>query len=229
MQIKRLLVIPARSGSKRIKNKNFKLFHGKPIISYSLLTAINSKLFDKIVVSTDTKKYLNYLGKFNVEVSLRAKNLSDDFSSIESVLRYTVLKYTNEGKKFDEIWSLSPCSPMINKNDLIKASNLLKKNKRKIALPVTEYPAPINWAFKVNKKKELKPFFPGYYKIRSQDLPKSYYDVGNFVAIPFFYFKKKKIDFDKNYIGIEIPRYRSVDIDELKDWKFAEFLYEKTI
>ena len=63
MQTKRLLVIPARSGSKRIKNKNFKNFKGKPIISYSILTALKSKIFDKIVVSTDDKNNLNYLKK----------------------------------------------------------------------------------------------------------------------------------------------------------------------
>ena len=74
MQIKRILIIPARSGSKRIKNKNFKNFKElRPIISYSIRTALNSKIFNKIVISTDNKKYLKYLNKFNVDVLFRSK------------------------------------------------------------------------------------------------------------------------------------------------------------
>ena len=61
MSIKRILIIPARSGSKKNKNKNFKKFKGEPIISYSIKTAINSKIFSKIVISTDSKKYFKYL------------------------------------------------------------------------------------------------------------------------------------------------------------------------
>ncbi len=225
MQTKRLLVIPARSGSKRIKNKNFKNFKGKPIISYSILTALKSKIFDKIVVSTDDKNNLNYLKKYKIDISFRSKKLSDDNTTIESVLRSVLSEYKMFGKNFDEIWSLAPCSPLIIKEDLIKASTILKKNKKKIVLPVSEYPAPLEWGFKLTKKKKLIPIKKNYYKIRSQDLSKSYYDTGNFVAIPIHHFKKKYIEFDKHYIGLEIPRHRSIDIDNLEDWKLAEILY----
>ncbi len=226
MQITRLLVIPARSGSKRIKNKNFKKFNGKPIISYSISAAVRSKIFDKIVVSTDDRKNLNYLKKFNVEVSHRSKKLSNDRTTIESVLRSIIFEYEKLGKKFDEIWSLAPCSPLINKNDLIKASILLKKNNKKIILPVSKYPAPIEWGFRLTKEKKLIPVKKNFYKIRSQDLLKSYYDTGNFVGIPSHHFKKKSIDFDKHYIGMEIPKHRSIDIDDLDDWELAEKLYK---
>lgn len=225
MQTKRLLVIPARSGSKRIKNKNFKNFKGKPIISYSILTALKSKIFDKIVVSTDDKNNLNYLKKYKIDISFRSKKLSDDNTTIESVLRSVLSEYKVFGKNFDEIWSLAPCSPLIIKEDLIKASTILKKNKKKIVLPVSEYPAPLEWGFKLTKKKKLIPIKKNYYKIRSQDLSKSYYDAGNFVAIPIHHFKKKYIEFDKHYIGLEIPRHRSIDIDNQEDWKLAEILY----
>ena len=139
MQIKRLLVIPARSGSKRIKNKNFKIFKGKPIISYSILTALKSKIFDKIVVSIDDKKYFKYLNKFNVDVSFRSKKLSNDTATIELVLRDVLFKYDKFGKIFNEIWNLTPCSPLIKKEDLIKASILIRNNKKKIILLVSEY------------------------------------------------------------------------------------------
>ena len=87
MKKKRLLIIPARSGSKRIKNKNFKNFKGYPIISYSILTALKSKIFKKIVVSIDDKKFTKYLKKFRIEISYRSKKLSKDNTSTEDVLR----------------------------------------------------------------------------------------------------------------------------------------------
>ena len=225
MQIKRLLVIPARSGSKRIKNKNFKKFNGSPMISYSIITALQSRIFDKIVVSIDDKKYTKYLKKFKIEISYRSKKLSDDNASIEDVLRSIVNKFSKPNNFFDEIWSLAPCSPLIKKEDLIKASLLLKKNKEKIILPVSEFPVPIEWSFKISNQNKLVPFKKNFYKIRSQDLPKSYYDTGNFVGIPIHHFKKKNIDFDKHYIGLKIPKNRSIDIDDLEDWKIAEKLY----
>jgi CMP-N-acetylneuraminic acid synthetase len=227
MQLNRLLVIPARSGSKRIKNKNFKIFKGKPIIYYSIVTAIKARIFDKIVISTDNKKYINFLKNFNIDIFFRPKKLANDNSTIEQVLRNVVNQYQNDGIKFKEVWSLAPCSPLIKSNDLINASNILKKNKKKILLPITEYPAPLEWAFKLKKNKNLKPLKKNSYKIRSQDLSKLYYDTGNFVAIPFHYFLKNKIDFDKNYLGFVIPKSRSIDIDDLEDWKLAEKLYEK--
>ena len=226
MPIKRLLIIPARSGSKRIKNKNFKNFKGKPIISYSISTALKSKIFSKIVVSTDSKKYFKYLNRFNVDISLRSKKLSNDSATIESVMRDVLSEYDEYGKIYDEAWSFTPCSPLIQANDLIKASWLLKKNKNKIILPVTEYPAPIEWSFKLKKNKKLIPIKKNFYKFRSQDLSKLFYDTGNFVAIPINHFKKKNIEFDKHYLGLELPRERSVDIDETKDWKLAEILHK---
>ena len=225
MQIKRLLIIPARSGSKRIKNKNFKNFKGKPIIVYSILTAIKSKIFNKIVVSTDNKQYYKYLNRFDVNISLRPKKISNNSATIESVLRSVLSEYDQFGKIYNEVWSFAPCSPLIKTHDLIKASKLLKKNKNKIVLPVTEYPAPIEWSFKIKKNKELIPIKKNFYKIRSQKLSKSYYDTGNFVGIPIHHFKKKTIDFDRHYIGLKIPKNRSVDIDDLEDWKIAEKFY----
>ena len=225
MKKRRLLVIPARSGSKRIKNKNFKKFKGRPIISYSILTALQSNIFDKIVVSIDDKKNTKYLKKFKIEIFHRSKKLSNDNASIEEVLRSIVKKFEKSNNYFDEIWSLAPCSPLIKKEDLINASLLLKKNKKNIILPVSEFPSPIEWSFKISNQKKLVPFKKNFYKIRSQDLPKSYYDTGNFVAIPVHHFKKKNIEFDKHYIGLEIPKHRSIDIDDIEDWKLAEKLY----
>ena len=227
MQLNRLLVISARAGSKRIKNKNFKIFKGKPIIEYSIEIALKSRLFDKIVVSTDNLRKKNLLKKFNIEISPRPKKISQDKSTIEDVLRFENEKFKKQGIIFNEIWNLAPCSPLITSRELIAASKILSKNHDKIVLPITEYPVPIKWAFKKNIKGFLKPIFQNNYKLRSQDLSRCFYDTGNFVGIPISVFRKHKINFDKNYIGLYIPKIQAVDIDDIEDWKIAEALYEK--
>ena len=222
---KRLLILPARSGSKRIKNKNIKLFKKKPIILYSLLEAKKSKLFSKIHVSTDSKKIKKIVEKngFNIDF-LRPKKLATDKTSTVDVLNFVVKEYGKQKFNFDEIWSLAPCSPLIKSLDLKKASKILKRNKNKIVISITKYPAPIEWAFK-KKTNKLIPLRKNFYKKRSQDLETKYHDSGNFVGIPKKFFHKRKINFDQNYIGYEIPRSRSVDIDTIEDFKFAELLY----
>lgn len=225
---KRLLVIPARSGSKRIKNKNFKNFKGKPIIQYSIETAIKSKIFDTIHISSDDSKITKLAKKYNLKNYFsRPKNISGDNDTIEDVLRFVVKKFKEANFSFDEIWSLSPCSPLITAKDLINSSKILDKYCNKIVLPISEYPCPIEWAFDLKKNNFLKPKLKKSYLSKSQSFKKKFYDVGNYVGIPIKFFNKKKIRFDENYIGYIIPKIRSVDIDDINDWKLAEKLYGK--
>jgi len=222
---KRLLIIPARSGSKRIKNKNIRLFQKKPIIYFPLKEAKKSKLFKKIHVSTDSKKIKKLVENFGVKVDfLRPKKLAGDKISTEQVLRYVVKEFEKKSLYFDEIWSITPCSPLVTASDLLKASKKLKKNMKKIILSVAKYPVPIDWAFE-RKNDCLIPLKKGSYKKRSQDFKDMFHDTGNFVGIPISFFKSKKINFDKNYIGFQLPKRRSIDIDNLEDFKLAEILY----
>tara|TARA_B100001059_G_C17736505_1_gene529164 strand:- start:515 stop:1198 length:684 start_codon:yes stop_codon:yes gene_type:complete len=223
--IKRLLIIPARSGSKRIKNKNIKLFKKKPIILFPLSEAKKSKLFSKIHISTDSYKIKKIVESNGFKIDfLRPKQLASDTTSTVDVLRYITKKYEQNNYHFDEIWSLAPCSPLIKSSDLIKASQILKKNKKKIVISITKYPTPIEWAF-FKEEQRLIPYKKGFYKKRSQEFKDKYHDTGNFVGIPKFFFKRKKIDFDLNYVGYELPTSRAVDIDTLEDFKLAEILY----
>ena len=223
--IKRLLIIPARSGSKRIKNKNVKLFQKKPIIYYPLMEAKKSRLFKKIHISTDSLKIKAIVEKLGFKVDfLRPKELAGDNISTEKVLRFVINKYKKKNLVFDEIWSMAPCSPLISKFDLIKAAKLLNKNKNKIVISITKFSVPIEWAFK-KKNNLLTPTVRNSYKKRSQDFSEKFHDTGNFVGIPFKFFLKKKINFDKNYVGYELPRIQSIDIDTPEDFKLAEIIY----
>ncbi len=189
---KRLLIIPARSGSKRIKNKNIKIFNGKPIIFYSILEALKSGLFSNIHVSTDSTRIKKIVEKIGLKIEfLRPKHLAGDYTPTVDVLRYVYNKFKKKNFLYDEIWCLTPCSPLIKSFDLISSSKLLKKHRNKIVISVSKYNVPIEWAF-TKKKNKLIPVKKNFYKKRSQDLEFKYHDSGNFVGIPNSFFFKKK-------------------------------------
>ena len=118
----RLLIIPARGNSKRIKNKNIKKFNGNPIIFYTLETAIKSKLFKKIHVSTDSKKIAKIIKYKKLSMDFyRPRHLSGDKVGIIDVIKHVVEQFKKVNKIFDEIWCMTPCAPLVNLKDLLKA------------------------------------------------------------------------------------------------------------
>ena len=226
--VKRLALIPARGGSKRIKNKNIKNFCGKPMIYYPINELIQSKIFDKIHVSTESDKIVNVVKDIGLEIDFkRSQTLSDDFTPIMPVIKFVVKEYEKRKVFFDEIWLIMACNPLLDKRDLINASKLFKKHKNQESLiAVSEYPAPIEWAFSLDKKNILNAHQPGMFLKRSQDIQKSYYDIGSFAVFSNNIIKKSKPNgFDSNYLGYIIPKGNSVDIDDIDDWKYAEKLF----
>ena len=227
--MKRLAIIPARAGSKRILNKNIKYFCGKPMIHYILNTANESKLFNKIHVSTESSNVASVCEEIGITTDfLRPKELADDMTPIMPVLKYTLKKYLDMGEKFDEVWLLMACSPLVQSNDLIKASKvfLRRENKSKSLIAVTEYPAPIEWAFESDKHNNLTPVQPGAFLIRSQDIAPKFYDTGTFTIFPNDTVEVGENETDKNFISYILPRSSSIDIDTLDDWNFAEIIYK---
>jgi len=225
---KRLAIIPARGGSKRIKNKNIKLFCGRPMITYTLESVIKSKLFNKIHVSTDSSKIRKVCEKkikFDFE---RPKKLSGDNTSVMSVVNYVVKKYKDRGLNYDEVWLIFPCSPLIDIKDFLNISKLVKKNKnKKTILTVCEYPSPIERSYKLSNKKYLKPIDKNNFKKRTQDLSQSYYETGAIMAIP----KRNFTNINnkpnlKNLAPYFVEKYKSIDVNNIKDWNFAELLYK---
>jgi CMP-N-acetylneuraminic acid synthetase len=119
--MKRIAIIPARGGSKRIPKKNIKDFCGKPIIYYTIDYARKSNLFDVIHVSTDDKEIIEEIAKINcVPRFFRPKNLSDDPTTLVSVLKFVVKKFERLGMKFDEVWLLMACASSFDSSGFIK-------------------------------------------------------------------------------------------------------------
>tara|TARA_A100001015_G_scaffold43730_1_gene48067 strand:+ start:339 stop:1028 length:690 start_codon:yes stop_codon:yes gene_type:complete len=215
----RLLIIPARGGSKRIKNKNIKKFHNKPIIQYPLTSAKKSKLFNIIHVSTEDKSIFKLAKKigFNPEF-FRDKKLGNNSVGISEVIKFVINKFIKMNKNFDEVWCIYPCSPLINEHDLKKISIYFKKQENSL-MTINEFPAPVFWALKKKKDNTLEHIFKAKSKIPSNKIKPFFYDNGCIIIL-------KKKDFLKNFnkikfTGYEMPIYKSVDIDNMKDWKLA--------
>jgi pseudaminic acid cytidylyltransferase len=225
-KLRRLAIIPARSGSKRIKNKNIKKFFSKPIIFYSINNAINSKIFDKIHVSTNCKKISKIAENYGCRVDfLRPQSKSRDNVPLIEVLKFVVEEYNKKKEFFDEIWLIYPCAPLTTKNDLIKAKKKFSLTKKDYPLmSFREYDAPIEWAFKQKGKKFIANSV-NKLTIDSKKITKNYYDSASFVIYKNNHIFKEKT-FSKYYSYI-MPKNRSIDIDDNQDWKIAEALFKK--
>ena len=223
--IKRLAIIPARSGSKRIKNKNIKSFLGKPLIEYSLDACIKSKLFSKIFVSSDEKKILEIARKKKIIINtLRPKKLSSDKVPLISVIKHVIKMFQKKNQNFDEIWLIYATNPLIDETILRKCARIFKTKifkKDKALMTVTEYNYPIQWAQKIDKSGILRPLFKKINNTISQELKKYYCDAGMLAIYRPDSFKKIN---KTKYLPFVINKYKSVDIDNLDDFKFAEKL-----
>jgi pseudaminic acid cytidylyltransferase len=218
-------IIPARGGSQRIKKKNIKKFYSKPILYWTIKVLRQSRLFSKIVLSTDDnqiKKIGEQLG-FDYIIS-RPANLSNNYTPTKPVIEHAI-NFLKTKFKIKYVCCVYPCNPFLNSLDLKKSFKILKKNQKNFVFPITEYTHPIQRAFKLAKKNKLIFLSKKYALTRTQDLVKSYHDVGQFYwGSVTNWLSKKKIY--SNGIGLTIPKWRVVDIDSLQDWKRAVLLFK---
>lgn len=226
---KRIAIIPARGGSKRIPRKNIREFAGKPMIAYVLETAQKSRLFQKIHVSTEDSEITDIVESLGFTNDFkRPKSLSDDDTPIMPVLKYVLEKYESRGEFYDEAWMLMACNPLIDHQDLISASELFK-NQSSISpvIAVTEYPVPIEWAFDMDEKSfSLKPLQKGMFAVSSSELSPKYFDAGTFsIWKSSMILSSSGPGSDEMFIGFKLPKSKCIDIDVEEDWYIAEALF----
>lgn len=222
-----LAIIPARSGSKRIKNKNIIKFLNKPIIVYSIISAIKANIFDKIIVSTDSKTISMIAKKNGAEVPfLRPKKLSGDSVPISDVIEHAINYYSKNGTIFNYVCCIYAASPLINFNDLRKSLKIIKSEKCEYVLPVKSYDYPIQRGFDLKNGFIKSMIDPKSYNVNSQNLKEFYHDVGQFCwGTPKAWIKRKKV-FSKRTKVYKIPNYRAIDIDNHDDLKLAKLIYK---
>lgn len=222
----RIAIIPARGGSKRIKNKNIIPFCGKPLISYPLAAARESELFDQIHVSTESDEIRSVVEGLGYPVDfMRPQELADDYTPIIPVLQWVLKAYAERGKRFDDVCLLMPTAPLLEARDLQESVKIFEPHRGKRALvAVGEYPVPVEWGFTRKEDGLLIPDRPGMFAIRSQDLPRHYYDTGAFC----FYTADQILrgDTSGDYLGYILPKTKCIDIDEPEDLQLAEALFK---
>jgi len=188
--MKNLAIIPARGGSKRIPRKNIKPFLGKPIIAYSIEAAINSKLFDEVMVSTDDDEIAEVAKKYGAKVPfMRSVKNSDDYATTADVL-FEVLDNYNL-KEFDYACCIYPGAPMITKVTLSEAYDKLISHNFDSVFPIVQFSYPIQRSLKVFDAK-VSMVYPEYLISRSQDLEKRFHDAGQFYWFSILNFLKIK-------------------------------------
>lgn len=223
----RIAIIPARSGSIRIKDKNIKKFHGKPLILYSLSEIKKSKMFDKIHVSTDSKKIANIVNKININTDfLRTKKLSQDKVSIQEIIKFVLEKYSRIGLNFDEVWLFFATNPFVNTKIIKKAYDIYLKNKKKFSIiTVTKYNYPIEWSG-IIKNKKIIPLFPKLITKDSKKTYKAFCDAGMLVIYQKSFLKNRNKNIE--FIPCILPLGNSVDIDDQDDFRLAEKLFKNS-
>lgn len=213
-------VITARGGSKRIPRKNIKEFMGKPMLAYAVEAAVNSKVFDEVMVSTDDVEIAEIARQFGAKVPfMRSEKTANDFATTADVLDEVISEYKKSGKTFDELCCIYPCVPFLTADVIKNAYEKFKTSGADRLTPVVKYSFPIQRAFKLNEQGLLEYREPENAPKRSQDLEPMYHDVGMF-----YFYKTEKMNSDKIAM-LEMDEAMVQDIDNESDWRMAETKY----
>ena len=218
-----IAIIPARGNSKRIPGKNYKMFNGKPIIANTIEKLKKSRIFDRIIVSTDSKKITSIAKRYGAEVPFRRpKFLSDDYTSGASVITHGVKFLIKEGCQFDYVCCVYPPNPFLQISDLKKGFKKIKLSKLNYVFSATLYRFPFFRSFTFSRKRGIKVLFKNKINKRSQDLKQIICDAAQFYWGRKEAWLQEKNLFTKGSDIIMIPEWRYYDIDTLENWKLAE-------
>lgn len=226
---KRIAIITARGGSKRIPKKNIRLFCGKPILTYSIRAALDAGIFDKVMVSTDSEEIAQIAREAGADVPfMRSDATSGDYATTAEVLLEVLAEYEKQGESFDTVCCIYPTAPFVTEQKLRDGIALLEEQDVDSVVPVVRYSYPPQRAF-VQKDGYTVLKFPEYLGARSQDLEPFFHDCGQFYCMQVKNFKEKKQIFTDRMLSIEMPETEVQDIDNETDWKLAELKYQMMV
>jgi len=221
-----LAIIPARGGSKRIPGKNIKDFLGKPIIAYSIEAALESGLFDVVIVSTDNTEIAKIAKKYGAEVPfLRSNENADDYATIADVVIEVLDAYKDKEMEFDKFCCILPTAPFVNAEKLKIGLDELISKKLDSVFPVIPFSYPIQRSLEFVGD-NISMVWDKYLTTRSQDLPSRFHDAGQYYWIRTLTFLREQTLFLKNSGAIVISEIEAQDIDTETDWKLAELKYQ---
>lgn len=220
-----LAIIPARGGSKRIPRKNMKDFLGKPIIAYSIETALESNLFDEVMVSTDDTEIAVIAKRFGAKVPfLRSRENADDQAGTMAVLKEVEDQYRRDfGMTFERICCIYPTAPLIQQQHLSEGHELMVRDNLSSVFPAVAFSYPVWRGIEIVDGRS-RFIWPEHLNDRSQDLKTVYHDAGQW-----YWYNPLKVSasmFTDNTSSIVLTDDLVQDIDNMTDWKLAEMKYK---
>lgn len=223
-----LCIITARGGSKRIPRKNIKDFLGKPIIAYSIEAALQSNIFDEVMVSTDDEEIAEVARRYGAKVPfMRSAATANDYATTADVLHEVLDTYESQGRFFEFFSCIYPTAPFVTPEKLYAAYTTLKESNADSLTPVIQFSYPPQRAF-VIQDGGLVYQYPEYRTSRSQDLQPIYHDCGQF----YFYrtdVYRGRVPGSGKCLPLFVPEEETQDIDNYSDWALAEIKYQKFI
>ena len=226
MESGKIAIITARGGSKRIPRKNIKDFCGKPILAYSIQAAVDSGIFDTVMVSTDDEEIAEIAKQYGAEVPFyRSAETANDFATTNDVLLEVLAEYEKRGQKFDMAVCIYPTAPFVTAKKLKCAVEQLSKSDADTLIPVVAFSYPPQRAMIVEEGR-LVFEYPQYLDSRSQDLTPHYHDVGQFYVFRTAAFQENRKLMVGNILPMVVSELEVQDIDNQTDWEIAEMKYQ---
>lgn len=225
--MKNIAIIPARSGSKGLKDKNIIELCGKPLMWYTIQAAKESGKFDAIMVSTDSEVYAKIARACGAEVPfLRSQEQAQDTSGSWDVVREVLSGYSGLGLSYDCAALLQPTSPLRGGEDICGAFAFIEKGAAHSVVSVTQVDHPVQWCFRMSAENYIVDLANSpYNNCRRQDLEVFYRENGAIYIVDAGKIMEKEYDFyADDCFGYEMPSERSVDIDNAADYRYAAFL-----
>ena len=204
--MKNIAIIPARGGSKRIPRKNIKPFMGKPIIAYSIEAALQSGLFEEVMVSTDDEEIAGIACKYGAKVPfMRSAEMSNDYAGTDDVILEVLRKYKEQGREFETVCCIYSTAPFVTPERLREAYGKMNSEIDSVFTCVV---------------------YPEYKNARSQDLEPIYHDAGQFYFSRTAPFVESRTFWGENTAGLVLSELEVQDLDTQTDWALAEMKYE---
>ena len=223
--MKNIAIIPARSGSKGLPDKNIKELAGKPLMAYSIEAALNSRCFDEVMVSTDSEKYAEIAKNCGANVPfLRSEATSTDTATSWDMIDEVLNGYKRLGREFDTFCLLQPTSPLRTDDDIREAYELYKQKASFAVVSVCEAEHSPLWSGKLPGTREFVNFINPESMKRRQDAGKYYRLNGAVYIVNIEKFKTDRFFYHEGSFAYVMSQERSVDIDTDIDFKLAEII-----
>ncbi len=221
-----LAIIPARSGSKGLKDKNIKLLSGKPLLAYTIEAAIESGLFDEIMVSTDSSEYADIAKQWGANVPfLRSDEASTDNASSWDVVKEVIEEYKNLGVSFDTVTLLQPTSPLRTSINIIEGYKVMEEKDANFVVGVCEMDHSPLWANTLPEDYSMKNFItPEIVDMPRQSIPIYYRINGALYIVKVEYLMRTRDIYGDRSFAIIMSKENSIDIDSLYDFVIAGFI-----